>query len=113
MKQALKLGNIQEIDNGRIEAAFNQALKTVVKDCLDRPGDVSARSVTMKLIVRPVKAADGICEDLDVEFKIDPKIPARHSKTYRVQPHPTGTALINPASDKDPHQNTLDEIAGQ
>lgn len=111
MKQALRLSNIADLDSGRVEAAFNQALKTAVQDCMDRPGDTSARKVNLVLTIKPEKAAEGICEDIDVEFQIQAKLPTKRSKTYRMQPHATGGAIFNPASDDQPRQHTLDEAA--
>lgn len=110
MKQQLTLSSIKELDDGRVDAAFNSAVKTCIQDCMDRPGDDSPRTVTFVATFTPLAENAGICEEVDIDFTIAPKIPKRRSKSYRMIPHPNGSALFNPASSDDPKQATLDEI---
>lgn len=110
MKQQLTLSSIKDLDDGRVEAAFNTAVKTCIQDCMDRPNDDSTRTVTFVAHITPLSENAGICEEVDIDFTVAPKIPKRRSKSYRMIPHPNGAALFNPASDDNPKQSTLDEI---
>lgn len=44
----LTLESINDLDDGRVAVAFMQELRRAVTDCMDRPGDTTARSVSLE-----------------------------------------------------------------
>lgn len=102
------LANLQEIDDGLTVRLFDRALKQVVADCVDRPGDKKARTVTLELAIVP-QATDGVCETVLMESTVKSKIPAPRTKQYQVDVKGDGTLIVNPASPDDVRQRTLDE----
>lgn len=111
-RKPFRIENIGEIDDGRIAAAVNVELGRVVQDCINRPGDASARKVTIETIVKPQKGDDGVCVAVDVEFEVKSRVPSRRSKRYEMQTNAGGALVFNPASPDDVRQGTLDEMGG-
>ena len=50
----LSADTLSKLDHGRAAAALNTAITKAVKDCLERPGDDRARTVTLQMTVKPV-----------------------------------------------------------
>jgi len=80
--QQLSLAQIAEIDDGRIAAAFDQALKRAAQDCDDRPGDDRPRKITIELAVAPVLDQNGMCDSVKSQIQIKDTIPTRKSRIY-------------------------------
>lgn len=110
MKMRLTLETLKDLDLGKVNAAFDRELAHVVKDCIDRPDDRTARTVSLELAVTP-EAEGGVCEVVNGEFTIKSKVPPRRSRRYEMAVKPTGVALINPESPDAVRQMTLDEKA--
>lgn len=80
----LSLDAIAKIDDGRVAAAFNDLLKTVIADCINRPADDRARGITLKVALRPALDEEtGDCYLVTTEFDMATTIPNRRSKTYQ------------------------------
>lgn len=109
-RQVLKLSTLTGLDLGKVDAAFQIELHKVVKDCMDRPGDESKRSVTLTLEIAPEMASAGVCETVAAEFQVTSKMPSRKSRVYSMRPHVNGSLLFNPESADDANQGTLDEV---
>lgn len=78
----LTLAQVAEIDDGRIAAAFAQALKRVAQDCDDRPGDDRPRKIVLEMAFMPVLSEDGICDSVKSQCQIKDTIPTRKSRVY-------------------------------
>lgn len=78
----LDLEQLKVLDDGRIAAAFEQELKHVILDLMDRPGDDRARSVSLKVNFKPICDETGTCESVNVQVDIGSKLPARKSRVY-------------------------------
>lgn len=112
-RMQLNMGSIMEIDRapgkpGRIAEAFDRALRQATQDIIDREGVASARTVTLKVIMTPITDDEhGLLEDIDVQFEIASRIPARSSAVFRMMPTRDGLLYFQPASPKDPRQAGL------
>lgn len=82
MIMQLDLENLRVLDDGRLEAAFEQELRHVVLDLMDRPGDDRERSVQFKVKFKPVCDETGECESVNVQVDIGSKLPSRKSRVY-------------------------------
>lgn len=78
----LDINNLKVLDGGRIEAAFQQEIKHVVLDLMDRPGDDRERSVTMKVLFKPICDETGECERVNVRMDIGSKLPNRKTRVF-------------------------------
>lgn len=76
------LDTLKELDAGRVSVAFAHELKRAVLDCLDRPGDGKARTVTLICTLKPTIDDQGDCDSVKGSFAIRAKMPERSSKTY-------------------------------
>lgn len=106
----LNLANLNELDDGRVAVAFMHELRRVVQDCLDRPGDVSARKVSLEFCLKPVIAEDGQCESADGDFKIKSSVPVRKSKSYSFNVNKKGHLIYSSNSPEDVDQTTFDDV---
>ena len=89
-RHELSLGSISELDGGRVDVAFQQALARMVRDCDDRPGESKPRTVALNACITPICDEDGVCRDVDVRFHVKDKAPDRKSKTYAMKLHKGG-----------------------
>lgn len=103
------LDHIRQLDFGRIGAAFNLELERVVKDCMDRPADNRARSVTIGFKLRPSSNSLEVidCDNVLVECEITGAVPKRRTKVYTMQPKRDGKLTFNPDLPEEPEQPTL------
>jgi len=109
--EKFSLGSLVTIDDGRIRAAFEQALARCEADCKDRPAVSDPRKVALSCTLVPVINPDGEMESCDVQFQITDSVPKRKSKTYNMRSTRTGL-LFNELSPDAVHQATIDEAPG-
>ncbi len=65
----LSLSQIQHIDNGKIQTVFNQLLRTLTRDVIDRPGDKSKRKLQFTVELSPIIEKDtGVLDTIKTEF---------------------------------------------
>lgn len=102
------LGSLSTMDGERIAIAFEQALKRVVQDCDDRPGEKKERTVTLTLAVKPVLDADGMCDDCKVQVAVTDSVPTRKSKVYDMAIKKGGHLVYNNESLDNVSQETMD-----
>lgn len=114
-KVILSTDTLDQLDNGKISAAFRKELQRVAQDLMDRPGDKSVREVHMTMRIAPVANDAGVCEEANVEIEIKSKVPPRRSRVYSmgVTPAAKGQIMFNPASDENINQKSLDEANEQ
>lgn len=78
----LTLNSLEGLDRSKAMIAFNSMLQEISKDCLDRPGDKHARSLTMKAVLKPVVNEDGGCDGVKVSFEFVTKVPKKKTRDY-------------------------------
>lgn len=110
--EKFSLEALASMDNGRICAAFEHAMKRCESDCKDRPALKEARNVTLAVSLEPVAADNGELESVNLTFKIKDSVPKRCSKSYNMKAVPGGL-LFNDLSPEDVRQGTLDQIGEQ
>lgn len=111
MKIRLSLATLGQLDLGKVDAAFANELRHVVKDCIDRPHEGQARKVVIELAVTP-RPSDGVCSVVDGEFTLKSTVPPRRTRPYEMAVHASGALMVNPESPEDVRQGTLDELRG-
>ena len=108
----LTLESLQEIGGGTVAAAFQHHIKRCLIDCEDRPGDKSAREITLTVMVKPDVGQDGQINNVSTEYKVHSKVPAHVSRPVVCQLKHGGRAAFNDLSPADPNQHTIDEQTG-
>lgn len=106
--EKFSLKSLSTIDGERIAIAFEQALRRVVQDCEDRPGEKKDRGVTLSLAVKPRLTPDGLCDDCDIQVAVTDTVPKRKSKVYNMSLRKGGHLLYNADALDDVEQSTLD-----
>lgn len=106
----LTLGSLKDFDAGKARVAFEEALQRVVRDCLDRPGDKSARKATLTAVIKPVQEQDGDVVDAEVHFQIKAETPPWQTRPRPVAVNKQGQLIFNDLAPDDPHQHTIDEV---
>lgn len=112
MIKQLTINTIGDIDDGRVRLAIDRDLEAICKDLMNRPGDPSRRSLTIKIDFKPQPRADGVLETVDVDLTTLVKVPKRRAQPAKMLIKPTGKLLWNDLSQDDPKQATLDQIDG-
>jgi len=106
--EKFSLKSLSTIDGERISIAFEQALRRVVQDCEDRPGEKTERTVTLKLAVKPRLAVEGLCDDCDIQVAVTDSVPKRKSKVYSMSLRKGGHLLYNDDSLDNVEQESMD-----
>jgi hypothetical protein len=104
----LNLESLGLIDAGRVKALVDMGIEQIAQDIDDRAAmDGSKRSLILKVEFSP-QISEGVVQDVDVEFSVEAKVPARRSRVYRMDPRAKGF-LFNPENRTEPRQKTIDE----
>ena len=106
----LRLDTLKDLDDGRVSVAVDAALKQASLDCQDRPGNKSARKVTLELALTPVVGQDGDCEDIDVVPTIKRTMPAMGGKAYRMGGQRNGLLVFSLNNPEDHNQTTVFDV---
>jgi len=107
MKRELSLATLEHLDYGKLATAFQQHLRRAVADCLDRPGDDSARKVTITFEIKPASDQTGDCERCKVDAQVLSKVPAHRTRVLDMAPRKGGHLLFDDDSPDDVNQVTL------
>lgn len=81
----LTFENLESMDDGRQAAAFRRHMERVSQDCMDRPGDPTARVITLKLSVKPVIGQEGQCERCFLEMEQKSSVPVHRSRPFEME----------------------------
>jgi len=108
-RMMLSLETLKDFDMGRASEAWALALKKVVQDLLDRPGDNRARKVLLTCTITPILLQEGDVVDAEVEFSIARKVPEWQTKPRPVAITQTQQLVFNDMAMDNPHQTTIDE----
>lgn len=109
----LGCGTVGELDDGRVAIAFDRHLRRAISDCEDRPGDGTARKVTITLEVKPLILEGAV--DISVVAQIKGSIPNHVSRPTVCQIRSMNNAVgkvaaFNDLSGDNPRQGTIDEV---
>lgn len=112
MFHELGLQGLISFAGGSIDRLFSRQLQRAILDCDDRPGDKSARTVTVELKIKPVlQQGDGqggaAIIDVAVEAQVKSKLPNYISKTVECQVKNGGRAVFNDLSPDNANQPSL------
>lgn len=113
MLREFSLLEVQHADNGRVAAAFDKLLEQTVRDCFDRPGVDSSRTVTMTVTIKPVMHNSGDVEAVKGIVKLAGKCPAYETPEISFAPRKRNGKHVlvwNDLSEGNPSQRTLDEL---
>lgn len=88
----LTLGNIAELDDGLLAAAFAANVREIVNDMLDRPSDGLTRTLTVTLAFTPEQIG-GDLDRVKLEHKVAAKIPSREGRTCILTPVKLGKSM--------------------
>lgn len=103
----LSLANLKHLDDGKAAAAFDAHLKRIAQDCLDRPGDATARSVVMEVIVKPIVEDNGNCDRVDSQINVKSKIPTHKTRVFNFGLHRNGQFAFSEDSPDNYDQTTI------
>lgn len=106
--ERFSLESLAHLDNGRLRAGLDQALRRAQNDCTDRPGLKKPRRITLTIDMTPVPNEAGDLDSCDVAFQVTERTPNRQSKVYNMKAT-AGGLLFNELSPSDIKQSTLDQ----
>lgn len=110
MLKPFGITDIGELDEGRVAAQINLALRNAAKDCANRPGLESRRKVTVTFFLSPETGEEGVCDSINLDVQTKTSAPPSNSRLFNMNAHPTNGLVFNAASEDNVHQSTLDEI---
>ena len=103
----VSLSNLKSLDDGKAAAAFDAHLQRIARDCLDRPGDGTARSVTLQVAVKPIMESDGSCDRVDAQISVKSSVPQHKTKVYNFGLHRNGQLAFSEMSPDNYDQSTI------
>lgn len=103
----LTLGSLKHLDFGKADEAFKLHLKRATLDCLDRPADDKARTVTLQVELKPILEPGGDCVELNAQMQVTSKMPTHKTKVYSVGPRKNGSLVFNEDSPSNINQTTF------
>lgn len=114
---ALNAASLKYLDRGAAAEVLKLALERAVRDCIDRPSDERARTVTMTFAIVPVKEViDNVitCEGAHLAYKVRAKNPDYESRTIDCGVRENGMLVFNANCPTDHKQSTfLDTDEGE
>lgn len=81
----LSFANLEDLDNGKQAMAFRKHMQRLSQDCMDRPGDSSARTLNIKVTLTPIIGEDGMCESVKLELEHKSTVPPQISRPFEMQ----------------------------
>jgi hypothetical protein len=108
--QKLSLATLDQLDMGKISATLEVHLRRAIADCVDRPADEKARSVTMQFELVPVLNDDASCTEVSLQVQCQSKVPVHRTRVYNTGVRQTreGPMLVfNPDSPGNVRQQTF------
>jgi hypothetical protein len=109
-REILTLDNIGNVDQGALRIAVNKALKLVTQDLADRPTLDKARTVLLKLDLKPVvdvNSSSPQLEHADVSWQVMTKAPAIGSSGVVMKPQQDGQLYFHSDLPQDPDDETI------
>ena len=109
VRMKLSLATLKDFDFGKAAEHYQEALGIAVRDCVDRPGESKARTVTLTTSIVPLMQQEGDVVEAAVDFKIASSVPAWKTATRPVAVTRQGDLAFNDMAPDNPSQRTLDE----
>lgn len=113
---SLSLKSLKDLEDGKVDIAFNQYLDRCVKDCMDRPLEGKPREINMKVSIVPdTDKETRECDRVNVQVTISDTIPKRHTRAINMAVHRNGRIVFNKDSLDNVDQGTLlpDEVESE
>lgn len=107
MIKEFTLDNLRHLDFGKAAEAFNQQIRRVANDCLDRPGDANPRKVNMEVMVKPAVNDDGSCDRVKLQIQVTSKVPSLRTRVYDVGLRKNGILAFSEDSPENFDQTTI------
>lgn len=105
----LDLSTLHEFDNGRLKAAFERAMKTVIADCRDRGALDKTRKVVIEFAVWPSQPDHtGEVDTLAMEYQVKATIPALSRDSLSLGIRKNNELVFNNDSPGNVDQRTFD-----
>lgn len=109
-KQILTLDSIGDVDSGALRIAVNKALKLITQDLGDRPTLDKARTIILKIDLKPVvdvNSSSPQLEHADVSWQVLTKAPAIGSSGVVMKPQQDGQLYFHSDLPQDPDDETI------
>jgi restriction endonuclease len=87
--------SMPQLADGKVNKLLQRHLQRAAEDCMDRPGDKSARKVVIEYVFVPQVGQDGDCEKVICEVECKTKVPVYRSVPIQMRPT-KGGFLFNP-----------------
>lgn len=110
--QLLKLETLSELAHGKVGVAFDREIKRMVRDCIDRPSDDRARTITLTMTLTPTAVVDGqsvTCEGAKAIAKVKSKVPDYETQEIDLGVRENGGAVFSPTCPENHMQQELFE----
>lgn len=107
MLQKFTLESLQDLDGGKAALAFEQHIRRAANDCIDRPGDETARKVTFEITLCPVGGQDGTCDEVSAQIHVSSSVPKHKTKPYSMGLRAGGMLVFNGDAPDNVNQKTL------
>lgn len=114
-QQQFNLKNLQNLDFGVINSAFEDAVSRATSDCLERPEDKSARKVTLTFIMKPMMK-NGDLDSIDTAVDFAVSIPKQKTRIYSMEPKTVAgkpSLYFHPDLPDEPNGATIMDRAGE
>ena len=108
--QLLKLETLAVLAHGKVGVAFDREVKRAVRDCIDRPGDDRARTITLQINVAPTAVMDGqsvTCEGAKAVAKVKSKLPDYETQQIDLGVRENGSAVFSPTCPENHQQQEM------
>lgn len=97
------------VDNGRVGAAFEAALRRVHADCADRPATKKPRKIAIVVTIVPEIDEKGDLDSCNLSFEVQDSLPKRVTRIVNMRAA-NGQLLFNEMSPDDARQSTIDSV---
>ena len=88
--EQLKLETLGVVDP-KIEVLFQKHVRHVVEDCMNRPHDGTARTISVEFALTPIpNPDDGSCDEVHVAVAAKSKVPTFRTKAFPMRPTKAG-----------------------
>jgi len=101
------LENLKDLDGGKAAVAFLQHVSRAANDCSDRPGDKTARKVTMEITLLPVMEPGGDCTEVAAQIRVSSTVPKHQTKAYSFGLRRGGILVFNEDAPDNVNQATF------
>ncbi len=81
----LDLANLASLDDGKVNRLLRFHLQRIAQDLMARPGEPSARKLTLQISFKPIASQEGECESAHCEIEAKSSIPIYRTKPYQMR----------------------------